>query len=66
VDPRTGLDEEASRKNYCPFRKSNPGRPARILGAIMTELSWLGRVCNVVLIIPWIDMTSELVTNVWG
>jgi hypothetical protein len=30
VGPRAGLDAVESRNISCPFRKSNPGRPARI------------------------------------
>jgi hypothetical protein len=29
VGPRAGLDTVEKRKVFCPFRESNPGRPAR-------------------------------------
>jgi hypothetical protein len=39
MDPRDGLDVVAKRKNACPGKESNPGRPARNLVTILTELS---------------------------
>jgi hypothetical protein len=39
LDPRFGLDSAvAERKCPCPYRKSNPVRPARSLVSILTEL----------------------------
>jgi len=34
----TSLDAVAKREIPCPLRKSSPGRPARSLDAILTEL----------------------------
>jgi hypothetical protein len=39
VGPRAGVDAMQKRKMSRPFRKSNPGRPARSLDAILIELS---------------------------
>jgi len=39
VGLRASLDAVAKRKNPCPFRKSDHGRPARSLATILTELS---------------------------
>jgi hypothetical protein len=39
--PEPGLDVMEKRTNSCSFQESNPGRPARSLAAIQTELSWL-------------------------
>jgi hypothetical protein len=35
---RAGLDAVAERKIPCPCRQSNPGRPARCLITVLTEL----------------------------
>jgi hypothetical protein len=35
---RSGLDAVVKRKNLRPFRELNPGRPARSLVAVLTEL----------------------------
>jgi len=41
-DPRISLDTVARRRNPCPCRESNPGRPARDLVTVLTyELPWL-------------------------
>jgi hypothetical protein len=42
VGPRVGMEVVAERKKeFCPCRESNPGRPARSLVTILTELSQL-------------------------
>jgi hypothetical protein len=41
VGPRAGLDEVAKRKNLCPCRESNAGRPASSFVIVLTELSRL-------------------------
>jgi len=44
VGPRPGLDAVAKRKesHHCLCREFNPGRPARGLVIILTELPWRG------------------------
>jgi hypothetical protein len=44
--PRVDLDALTKRKGPCPFQESNPGRPARILVTVLTELSWLLNLLN--------------------
>jgi len=44
LDSRAGLDAMQKRKNPCLCRESNPGRPARNLVTILTELQWSGHV----------------------
>jgi hypothetical protein len=41
VDPRVGLDAMAKRKNPCPCGEPSPGRLARGLVTVLTELSQL-------------------------
>jgi hypothetical protein len=39
VDPRAGLEVVAKREEFLPRREPNPGRPARSLVTVMTEVS---------------------------
>jgi len=39
VGHRVGLDAVGVRKNSCPYRESNPGRPAGIPVNMLTELT---------------------------
>jgi hypothetical protein len=41
VGLRTGLDVMANEKSSCPYRESNPCRPARSLVTMLTEISRL-------------------------
>jgi hypothetical protein len=62
VGPRVGLDAVARRKkNPCPCRRSNPGRPARSRVTVLTELTRIfacalsairDRNCGVVFTVP--------------
>jgi hypothetical protein len=38
---RPGRGGEKKNSPHCPCQESNPGRPARSLATIVTELSWI-------------------------
>jgi len=40
VGPGAGLNVVQKKRNPCPCRESNPGRPARSLVIVLTEISW--------------------------
>jgi hypothetical protein len=46
VGPRAGLDAVAKRKIPCPSPESKPGRPARSLAIILTEIHCNLNLCS--------------------
>jgi hypothetical protein len=49
VGPRAGLDAAVKRKDPCPCRESNHGRPGRNSVSVLAELFYYGRVVSFVM-----------------
>jgi len=58
VGPRAGPDAMVKRKILCPCRESNPGRPARSLVTVLTELRRLP--CAGVCVLEVNELSTQL------